>query len=99
MTEKTGTETVKLPRPDERVFITNTFCGLYTKQVCVVPDATDAEILAACNDDESKHGGTHRWTKVIRTMDDLKALNLEQDESVLPGTCVECPPRLHMVVR
>lgn len=86
---------MKLPT-NERVFITNNWSGLYSMQVCVVPDATDEEILAECNKFERSHSGNHRWTIVMRTPEDAERAGTEFAE---PGTCVECPPRIHMIVR
>ena len=78
--------------------VTGLFAGLYSNHVCVVPDATDAEILDACNADELRinPASNHRWTRVMRTEKDFKDLELAL---ALPGPCVECPPRIHMVVR
>jgi len=99
---------VKLPKADQRVMVTGLFAGLFSNHVCVVPDATDEEILAACNADEIKinPNSNHRWTRVIRTQKDIDELQLKPDKDkpgilngALPGPCQECPPRIHMVVR
>ena len=98
----------KLPKPDQRVMITGLFAGLFSNHVCVLPDATDEEILAACNENELKinPSSTHRWTRVIRTQKDIEELNLKPDPDrpglkpgALPGPCDDCPGRIHMVVR
>jgi hypothetical protein len=87
----------KLPPADSRVFITDNWAGLYSKQVCVVPDATDEEILAACNaEDNAILPGSGKWDIVMRTPADAERAGTE---FAAPGTCVECPPRIHMIVR
>jgi hypothetical protein len=79
------------------VFITDNWAGLCTKQVCVVPDATDEEILAVCNAEDNRIiPGSGKWDIVIRTAKDARRAKVEFTP---PGTCVECPPRVHMVVR
>lgn len=87
-------------RRRKRAMVTGAYAGLFACQVCVVPDATDEEILAVCNRDDPRTEG-FSWTKVIRTKEDVKAEGLRSldGSSVIPGQCVECPPRLHMIVR
>jgi hypothetical protein len=90
---------MNLPRPDQRVMLTGMYAGLFACQVCVVPDATDEEILEACNREDPRTEG-FSWVRVIRTQKDIDELKLRTPDrsSALPGTCVECPPRIHMVV-
>ena len=89
---------MKLPT-NERVFLTGLYAGVWSNHVCVVPDATDEEILAVCNANEpSVYGKKYRWTRVIRTEEDAKAIGVSWKDAK-PGTCLECPPRIHMVVR
>lgn len=88
---------MRLPPARSRVFITDNFAGLFSKQVCVVPDATDEEILTACNAEDDKIlPGSGKWDIVIRTPEDAERAGVE---FCAPGTCRECPPRIHMVVR
>ena len=86
-----------LPKPDSRVSLTGLFAGLYSNHVCVVPDATDEEILKACNDADDKIiPGSGKWDIVVRTEEDAKRAGVEFTP---PGPCAECPPRIHMVIR
>lgn len=93
-------EAVKLPKPDERVMLTGLFAGLFSQHVCVVPDATDEEILKVCNDYEGVVNPStwHRWTIVVRDEAAADRANIKWEDAK-PGQCVECPPRIHMVVR
>ena len=102
-----GKKEIKLPQAGDRVFLTGLFAGLFSNHVCVVPDATDEEILAACNKSEREinPNSNYRWTRVIRTEQDVKDTGLQPEDGegltkgALPGPCVECPGRIHMVVR
>lgn len=38
-----------LPKPDDRVFISQLVAGFRAMQVCVLEDVPDEEILAVCN--------------------------------------------------
>lgn len=103
---------MKLPTT-ERVFLTGSFAGLYSKHVCVVADATDEEILAVCRADPSERlpGLTpFQWTRVIRTQKDIEELGLtvrsattgrplRNKQAGLPGPCELIPGRIHIVVR
>lgn len=90
---------MKLPPPESRVFLTGMFAGLFSEHVCAVPDATDEEILKACNDaDNSIRPGSGKWDIVIRTKEDADRAKVSF-EAGKPGQCVECPPRIHFVVR
>jgi len=87
-------EQLKLPAPDQRVFMTGVFTIRGT-QVCVVADATDEEILEVCNREDPQlcTGG---WHTVVR--DGEHARELGVDECAAPGPCANCPGRLHKIV-
>ena len=91
---------MKLPKQDQRVMITGLYAGMFSQHVCVIPDVTDSEILDACNAEEIRVNpeSTHRWTIVIRTEEDAKRANVNFTDGK-PVVCVECPPRIHYVVR
>jgi hypothetical protein len=71
----------------KRVFVTRPVLGICHMQVCAVKDATDAEILEACNS-ENPSGTENGWMEVIRTGDPEK----------LPGQCSRYADRLHFLV-
>jgi len=89
-----------LPKPDQRVMITGLYAGLFSQHVCVVPDASDEEILSACNayDVETCPETEFSWEIVIRTEADAQKAGVDW-QAAKPGVCQECPPRLHLVVR
>jgi 3-deoxy-D-arabino-heptulosonate 7-phosphate (DAHP) synthase class II len=68
-----------------RVVITERIMGIYHMQVCCVPEATDEEILAVCNQ-ENPSGTTGGWTRVYR-------LGINQ-----PTPCADDPQRRHVLV-
>lgn len=89
-----------MPKPGQRVCVTLPYAGLRAMQVCVVKDATDKEILEGCNKENPQlvSGG---WHTVVRTQEQVDNEGLKStapDESALPGQCVECPDRQHMIV-
>lgn len=88
-------ETLKLPKPDERVFMSQVYAGLRAMQVCVLKDVPDQEILDFCNkvNPQQVTGG---WHTVVR--DAAHAKECEVDVCSAPGQCVECPDRLHKIV-
>ena len=91
---------MKLPEKYQRVMVTGLFAGIFSSHVCVVKDATDEEILRACNREDPRAAG-FSWTKVIRTKKDIQdlKLNVAKGFQGIPVPCVECPDRIHMVVR
>lgn len=86
-----------MPKPGQRVCITMPFAGLRAMQVCAVKDATNGEILEVCNK-ENPQLTTGGWHTVVRTKEDAEGLTSREDETPLPGQCVECPDRLHIIV-
>lgn len=86
---------MKLPEKDQRVFVVEGYHGFRAQQVCVVPEATDEEILEACNR-ENPQLVTGGWHTVVRDKEHARELGV--DECAAPGNCVECPPRLHKIV-
>ncbi len=92
---------MKLPNDGQRVFITGIYAGIFSQHVCVLPDATDEEILATVNAHEQAKTGedAYRWTIVVRTLDDLRRARCEENKAYLPGPCQECEGRLHIVIR
>lgn len=84
---------VKLPKPDERVFITGLYAGMFSQHVCCVEDATNAEILAKVNEQDPIPGG---WDVVMRTEEDAERAGTN---FAAPGPCKECPGRIHLVIR
>ena len=83
-----------MPAPGERVCITLPFAGLRAMQVCAVADATDEEILAKCNSGNPQQT-TGGWHTVVRTMAQVRKEKI--DKAALPGDCVECPGRKHII--
>lgn len=83
------------PKPGQRVCVTLPFAGLRAMQVCAVEDATNEEILEVCNK-ENPQMVTGGWHTVVRTEEDV--FKAEVDIAALPGPCVECPGRLHIIV-
>lgn len=75
-----------------RVQVTNPFCGLIYMQVCAVDDATDEEILEACNR-ENLCGTTNGWAGVIRDGSDELA-----GDKAAPVKCEEHEGRTHFLV-
>jgi hypothetical protein len=84
------------PRPDlvtaaigaagkPRVVVTERIMGIYHMQVCCVPDASDEEILAVCNQ-ENPSGTAGGWTRVYR-------MGINQ-----PTPCADDPARVHVLV-
>jgi hypothetical protein len=89
-----------MPKPGQRVCVTLPFAGLRAMQVCAVEDATDKEILEVCNR-ENPQMVTGGWHTVVRTKEQVDKQGLiakVSSESALPGKCVECPGRLHIIV-
>lgn len=88
---------MNLPKPTDRVFITGLFAGLFSQHVCVVPDATDEEILAEVNKHEKRFVEPgFKWDIVMRTKADAEKAGTV---FAAPGPCKECPPRIHLVIR
>jgi len=77
----------------KRVEVTRVWCGFCSMQVCVIPGATDEEILEVCNS-ENPSGTSGGWSKVIRKMEDV----VWGSESMLPDHCEEYPERIHYLV-
>jgi hypothetical protein len=73
----------------KRVEITRPVMGFAHMQVCAVADATDAEILAACNQ-ENPSGTTNGWTRVCRED--------RPEEKLRPVPCASDPERRHFLV-
>lgn len=73
-----------------RVIVTRGFVNICTMQVCAAADATDEEILAACNR-ENVSGTSLGWTSVVRA----DAEHPQAD----PVTCEKYPERRHFLVR
>jgi hypothetical protein len=63
-------------------------------QVCAAEDATDQEILEACNRDNPS-GTTAGWSMVVRNMEDRPDSTTGE---MLPVTCQEDPKRKHFIV-
>ena len=78
----------KLLAEGSRVVISRFFCGLLYMQVCCVADATDEEILKACND-RNPSGTSNGWCHVVR---------LDTDKNKEPGPCQDHPGRVHILV-
>jgi len=71
----------------KRVIVTRMMLGICHMQVCAVKDATDEEILEACNR-ENPSGTQNGWMEVIRT----------GNPETLPGQCVRYSYRFHFLV-
>lgn len=76
-----------------RILITQPFVNFCTMQVCAEADATDAEILAACNE-RSESGTASGWAEVIRETDGT----LFKEANKAPVQCSEHPNRTHFLV-
>ena len=85
--------TPELPLP--RVIVTRHMIGVCHMQVCVVPDATDEEILTVCNR-ENPSGTKNGWGVVIRTFDQLH--DFWPVKLIGPVTCSGHPGRQHFMV-
>lgn len=75
-----------------RVIVTRPMVGIAHMQVCAVSDATDYEILEACND-RNPSGTTHGWSSVVRSN--------EEDPTwgkLGPVQCEGDPARSHFIV-
>ena len=72
----------------DRVVITKPIQGICHMQVCAVADATDDEILAACNRDNPS-GTSNGWGCVHRH---------DSDQGQGPVTCADDATRLHILV-
>lgn len=79
--------------------VTGLYAGIFSEHVCVVENATDEEILNAVNAHHLAKGTGFTFSIVLRTLDDCTKADVARLESYLPGKCVECDGRLHMVVR
>lgn len=84
-----------LPLNNERVFVVPGFFGLRIHQVCVLPEASDEEILSAVNT-ALPFGTTHGWHTVVK--DERHAIKLNIDTVTAPTQCGDCPGRLHKIV-
>ncbi len=78
----------------ERVIVTRQFVNICTMQVCAVSDATDDEILAVCNR-ENTSGTSMGWSEVLRVADED---NMFKGSNKLPVACADDPTRLHFLV-
>ena len=76
-----------------RIVVTRPFLNIFTMQVCAVSDATDEEILEACNS-ENPSGTSNGWTHVIRKPDG----SLGQEDNKAPVQCADDPNRTHFLV-
>lgn len=85
---------MELPSKEQRVFVVKGYNGFRAQQVCVLPEATDEEILKACNA-ENPQLVTGGWHTVVRDEEHAKELGV--DETAAPGKCVECEGRLHKI--
>lgn len=74
----------------DRVVISRPIVGLAHMQVCAVDDATDDEILAACNR-LNRSGTTNGWTTVHRSADEFWG-------DVAPVACHDHVGRMHFIV-
>ena len=83
-----------MPKPGQRVCVTLPFAGLRAMQVCAVADATDEEILKVCNE-ENPQLVQRGWHTVVRTEADCEREHV--DKEAVPGKCVECEGRLHII--
>jgi hypothetical protein len=89
------TTPIKLPTSDDRVFISRPYVGLIAMQVCVLPEATDEEILHKCNS-ENPSGTSAGWSLVINSAEQAKEHGI--DSSSAPGPCNDCEGRIHKIV-
>jgi hypothetical protein len=70
---------------ERRVIVTRPMIGICHMQACAVSDASDAEILAACNRDNPA-GTTNGWSEVVR------------EGEGAPVQCESDPARTHFLV-
>lgn len=78
----------------ERVIITKSFMGIAHMQVCAANDASDEEILWACNH-RNPSGTSNGWCEVIR---EDYASDFWPAEKMRPVVCADDPQRLHFMV-
>jgi len=69
----------------ERIIVTRIAVGVYNMQACVVKDATDEEILEACNR-LNPPGTSNGWTRIDR------------EGNMAPVQCENNPDRLHVML-
>lgn len=77
----------------ERVIVTRPILGICHMQVCAASDATDEEILEACNR-LNPAGTSHGWAEVIRA--DITEGYWAGAKG--PNPCAEIPGRTHFLV-
>lgn len=75
---------------EERVIITKPIIGIAHMQVCAASDATDEEILSACNRGNPS-GTEHGWSIVCRTDDEFCG-------KLAPVQCASDATRTHYMV-
>jgi len=88
-----GTDDAAVVHPTlrSRVVITRTFIGFFCMQVCAIADATDAEILELCNQ-ENPSGTRLGWNEVHRGLSAVTECDLS------PVPCDRHAGRLHITV-
>lgn len=77
----------------DRVIITGSRCGIVGMRVCTVMDATDKEILHACNW-KNPSGTENGWDTVIRKVDEERGDEVKH----LPVDCERYKDRKHFLV-
>ena len=80
----------------KRVHITRYAIGIFAMQVCAVEDATDKEILEACNLENSS-GTTGGWKTVVRD-EYCDGSGLGREENKKPVPCDDYKGRKHFLV-
>lgn len=78
----------------ERIIITKPIVNICTMQVCAIKDATDEEMLEACNR-ENPSGTNNGWSQVIRAVDEE---NMFKGKNKQPVICKDHPDRIHFLV-
>lgn len=77
-----------------RVVVTRPFMGICAMGVCAVSDATDDEILDACNS-LNPSGTSKGWVEVVREVEEGNIFKVPQS---LPIRCADDAARTHFIV-
>lgn len=74
---------------ERRVVVSSIFAGIFSMQLCAVPDVTDEELLEVANR-ENPAGTEHGWMHVVRNDTEYPRRN--------PVACNQYPARTHFLV-
>jgi hypothetical protein len=81
---------------EKRVIVLRSMVGICHMQVCAVQDATDAEILGTCNQ-ENTSGTENGWDRVLRSPEP-DSIFFKYPEEAVPIVCENDSNRKHFMV-